>query len=81
MTTVRERVFEVIKEFVSPNLWDGLENSDDLHVDLDLDSLAFVELTLALESEFGVELTDDDTERLRNVGDVVKAFTPTTVTA
>lgn len=39
--------------------------------DLKADSLAVVELVLALEQEFGIEIPDEDTEKIRTVGDAV----------
>jgi len=39
--------------------------------DLKADSLAVVELVLALEQEFKLEIPDEDTERIRTVKDAV----------
>jgi len=39
--------------------------------DLKADSLAVVELVLALEENFGVEIPDEDTETIKTVGDAV----------
>ena len=43
--------------------------------DLKADSLAVVELVLELEQEFGIEIPDEDVEKLRTVGDAVKYVT------
>ena len=40
--------------------------------DLGADSLATVELVMALEEEFGLEIPDDEAEKLQSVGDVIK---------
>jgi acyl carrier protein len=40
--------------------------------DLGADSLDTVELIMALEEEFGIEVPDEQAEKLLNVGDVVK---------
>jgi len=40
--------------------------------DLGADSLDIVELVMAFEEEFGVEVPDSDAEKLLTVGDVVK---------
>jgi len=40
--------------------------------DLGADSLDIVELVMAFEEEFGVEVPDTDAEKLLSVGDVVK---------
>lgn len=39
--------------------------------DLGADSLAIVELVLAFEEQFEVEIPDEDTEKIRSVGDAV----------
>ena len=40
--------------------------------DLKADSLAVVELVLALEEQFKIEIPDEDTEKIKTVGDAVK---------
>ena len=40
--------------------------------DLGADSLDTVELVMALEEEFGIEVPDEQVEKLQSVGDVMK---------
>lgn len=40
--------------------------------DLGADSLDTVELVMALEEEFGIEIPDEQAEKLQTVGDVIK---------
>ena len=40
--------------------------------DLGADSLDTVELVMALEEEFGIEVPDEQAEKLQSVGDVMK---------
>ena len=40
--------------------------------DLGADSLDTVELIMALEEEFGVEIPDEDAEKMATVGDAIK---------
>lgn len=40
--------------------------------DLGADSLDIVELVMALEEEFELEIPDEDAEKIRTVGDAVK---------
>ncbi len=40
--------------------------------DLGADSLDTVELVMAFEEEFGIEIPDEDAERLQTVGDAIR---------
>ncbi|MDR0664248.1 MAG: acyl carrier protein [Helicobacteraceae bacterium] len=40
--------------------------------DLNADSLDVVELVMALEEKFDVEIPDEDAEKIKTVGDVIK---------
>lgn len=40
--------------------------------DLRADSLDVVDIAMSLEDEFGIEFPDEDLEKVRSVGDVVK---------
>ncbi len=40
--------------------------------DLGADSLDTVELIMALEEEFGIEIPDEDAEKMTTVGDAIK---------
>ena len=43
--------------------------------DLGADSLDTVELVMALEEEFGIEIPDEDAEKMTTVGDAVRYIT------
>ncbi|MCX7903729.1 MAG: acyl carrier protein [Caloramator sp.] len=67
-------IFEKIKERISDIL--GVDPDDitmDSHFidDLGADSLDIVELIMALEEDFDLEIPDEDAEKLQTVGDVV----------
>ena len=40
--------------------------------DLGADSLDTVELVMALEEEFGIEIPDEDAEKIQSVGDAIR---------
>ena len=43
--------------------------------DLGADSLGLVELVLAFEEEFEIDIPDEDTEKIRSVGDAIEYVT------
>jgi len=68
-------VFEKVKQIVIQQL--GVDESeitmDASFVDnLGADSLDLVELVMGFEEEFGLEIADEDAEKIRTVGDAVK---------
>jgi acyl carrier protein len=40
--------------------------------DLEADSLDAVEIIMALEDEFGVEIPDEEAENFKNIGDIYR---------
>lgn len=67
--------FEKIKSIITEQL--GADESEvilEAHFidDLGADSLDTVELVMALEEEFGIEISDEDAEKIQTVADVVK---------
>lgn len=70
-----EEVFEKIKEIIVEQLGVA-ETSVTMEAsfidDLGADSLDIVELVMALEEEFDIEILDADAEKVVTVGDVVE---------
>ena len=69
--SVEERVKSIIVEQLGVDVEEV--NADASFVeDLGADSLDTVELIMAFEEEFGVEISDDDAEKIRKVRDAVE---------
>jgi len=66
-----EKVKEIIVERLSVDEKDITEDASFID-DLGADSLDTVELVMALEEEFGIEIPDEDAEKIATVGDAVK---------
>ncbi len=68
-------VYDKVVKLIAENLdiEESAINSDSVITDdLGADSLDVVDLCMAFEDEFGVEIPDDAVENIRTVGDIVK---------
>lgn len=68
-------VFEKVREIIVEQL--GVDENDvtiDTHLmkDLEADSLDAVEIIMAIEDEYGIEIPDEDAEKFQSVSDLVK---------
>lgn len=67
-------IFEKVKEVVAEQLDVEVEEmtmETSLMKDLDADSLDAVEIIMALEDEFEVEIPDEDAEGFKSIGNIV----------
>ena len=70
-----EEVFEKVKAIIVEQLGvteTSVEMEASFIDDLGADSLDIVELVMALEEEFDIEIPDSDAEKVVSVGDVVE---------
>ncbi len=70
MSDIAERVKKIVVEHLGVDEAKVTEQAS-LIDDLGADSLDQVELVMAFEEEFGVEIPDDAAEKIRTVGDAV----------
>jgi len=67
--------FEKLKEIIAEQLEideDEIEMESSFQDDLDADSLDVVELIMAIEDEFDIEIPDEDAEKIETVKDAVE---------
>ena len=67
--------FEKVKEILSKQLEvsvDEIQLANSLQEDLGADSLDVVEIVMALEDEFSIEIADVETAKIKTVDDIVK---------
>ena len=74
MASIEEKVKECIVTQRGVNE-DEVTNEASFIDDLGADSLDIVELVMAFEEKFNIEIPDEDVEKLRTVGDAVKYVT------
>ena len=70
MSDIAERVKKIVVEHLSVDESKVTESASFID-DLGADSLDTVELVMAFEEEFGVEIPDDAAEKIATVGDAI----------
>ena len=72
--TVDRRVIEIIVEQLGVSEEEVTTEASFID-DLGADSLDLVELIMAMEEEFGLEISDEDAEKIQTVQDVISYIT------
>jgi acyl carrier protein len=70
MSTIAERVKKIVVEHLGVDAAKVVEKANFID-DLGADSLDTVELVMAFEEEFGVEIPDEAAETITTVGDAI----------
>ncbi len=75
MAATQQEVFDKLKKIIVEQL--GVDEGDvtmeaSFVDDLNADSLDLVELIMSLEEEFTTEISDEDAEKIKSVGDAVE---------
>ncbi|MCY4305574.1 MAG: acyl carrier protein [Aestuariivita sp.] len=71
MSEISDRVRKIVVEHLGVDEESVVENASFID-DLGADSLDTVELVMAFEEEFGIEIPDDAAEAIQTFGDAVK---------
>jgi acyl carrier protein len=72
--SVDKRVREIVAEQLERDV-NEVTNEASFIDDLGADSLDIVELVMKMEEEFGIEIPDEEAEKIKTVNDVVKYIT------
>ena len=70
MTDIKEKVIKIIVEHLGVEKEKVTETAS-FAEDLGADSLDTVELVMAFEEEFGIEISDEDAGKINTVSDVI----------
>ncbi len=68
---IADKVKEIVSDKLDVDPADIQEDKDFVE-DLKADSLAIVEVVLALEEQFEIEIPDEDTEKIKTVADAIE---------
>ncbi|MFI5305826.1 MAG: acyl carrier protein [Polyangiales bacterium] len=68
---IAEKVKEIVAQQLDVDIAEVKEEAQFIE-DLGADSLAIVELVLAFEEQFEIDIPDEDTEKIATVGDAIK---------
>lgn len=69
-------VFEKVRNIIADQL--GIDDVNSITMEtslmkeLEADSLDAVEIMMALEDEYGITIPDEDAEKFKNIGDIVR---------
>jgi acyl carrier protein len=66
-----EKVRNIITKLLEIDEIEDVNMETSIMEDLDADSLDAVEVMMALEDEFNIEIPDEDAEQFKNIGDIV----------
>ena len=68
-------IFEKVKSIIADQLQveeESIKPETSLMKDLEADSLDAVEIIMAIETEYGIEIPDEDAEKFQTIGDIAK---------
>ena len=67
---MKERILEIIAEQFNMDV-NELDEDMNFQEDLNSDSIELVELVMTIEEEFETEVSEEDLEKLKTIGDVI----------
>ncbi len=70
-STIEKRAYRIIHEIAAVD-YSEIKPEASFVDDLGMDDLDFIEMIMAVEKEFGLEIPDEDAEKFKTVGDLIK---------
>jgi len=67
-----EKIAKIIAEQLEIEDLSIIKPETSIMNDLEADSLDAVEIVMAIEDEFGIEISDEDAEQFKNIGDIAR---------
>ncbi|SMP66556.1 acyl carrier protein [Anoxynatronum buryatiense] len=67
-----EKIAKIIAEQLEIDDLSNIKPETSIMNDLEADSLDAVEIVMAIEDEFGIEISDEDAEQFKNIGDIAR---------
>jgi acyl carrier protein len=67
---VEDKIKEIVADQLGVSVEEVIPEASFID-DLGADSLDIVELVMAIEEEFGLEIPDDDAEKIQTIGDAI----------
>lgn len=71
---VKDKVINIVSKITNVDV-SKINKDTDLTKDLEADSLAIVELIMALEEEYGIEISDEEAPKIKTVNDMIEDIT------
>lgn len=68
---VKDKVFELVEDFMPDHLKGEIALGAAMMDDLGMDSLDKVEFIIRLEEEFRIEISDDDADEIKTLGELI----------
>ena len=68
MSVIKNKVIEIIEDHLCVN---DVKPEDNLQADLGADSLDTIEMLMAAEEDFDIEISDEDGEKIKTVQDAI----------
>ncbi len=67
-----EKIVQIIADQLGIDDVSKIQPTTSIMGDLEADSLDAVEIIMGIEDEFGIEIPDEEAEKFKNIGDIVK---------